>query len=122
MARRRYITILVVLAFPAGAHAQIAGSSLPADLAGGLAVPTVSGLPTAPELTTLPPMTNKPRFGYPGPDRMRVHAAGGGELHGAEGVDLLVGNTGPDRLFGETGPDRLLGGGGPDLIDGSSGG
>src|SRR4051795_4245202 len=95
--------------------------ALPADLPAAWALPSVAGLPVAPAIPALPVPAGKPKFGLPGPDRMTVATALGGELHGIEGSDVLAGAAGPDRLYGETGADVLTGAAGDDVVDGGSG-
>src|SRR3954462_3414643 len=95
--------------------------ALPAALPPSGGSPSVPGLPVAPAIPALPVPAGKPKFGLPGPDRMRVTTTLGGELHGIEGSDKLFGGAGPDRLYGETGADTLQGAAHDDLLDGSSG-
>ena len=96
---------------PAGAAslAPVAGA-LPADLPASWSLPSVAGLRVGPAIAPLPASPRQARYGLPGPDRLTVTAAAGGELHGLEGSDTVVGAAGADRLFGETGADALQGG------------
>ncbi|MEA2229174.1 MAG: hypothetical protein QOF04_2804, partial [Solirubrobacteraceae bacterium] len=95
----------------AAALTPVAGA-LPTDLPVAWAIPSVAGLPVAPVIPALPASPGKPKYGLPGPDRLRVTAALGGTLYGVEGADHLSGGPGPDRLYGQTGPDTALGNGG----------
>ncbi|MCW2991085.1 MAG: calcium-binding protein [Solirubrobacterales bacterium] len=122
MARRRLITLLVLLAVPATAHAELAVTVPPVDLAPELAIPTVDGLAVAPALPAIPAVKRHVRYGSPGVNRMQARGARGVVFHGLEGADRLKGGSGSDQLFGETAPDWLFGRAGADLLDGGSGG
>jgi Ca2+-binding RTX toxin-like protein len=100
----------------------VAASALPPGLPAAWAIPSVDGLPVAPAaLPVFSGASVRPRYGLPGGDRLRVRAASGGELHGREGSDRLLGAAGPDRLYGETGADVMFGRAGDDAVDGGSG-
>src|SRR3954454_3502700 len=108
MPRRRLTALLVILAVPATAHAELSVTTPPGDLAPTLALTTVTGLASAPALPALPEVSRNVRYGTPGANRLRAHSGRGVELHGLEGRDHLYGGAGPDLLYGETGPDVLL--------------
>src|SRR3954454_13779573 len=76
-----------------GLAAPAARGDLPIGLPGTWSLPSVDGLPVAPELPTLPAAPARVRFGLPGPDRLAAGAAGA-ELHGLEGSDPLLGAAG----------------------------
>lgn len=70
---------------------------------------------------------NSTAYGGRGNDHLYIHAPKngstvlGGELHGEEGNDWLLGHYGNDRLFGGSGDDFLRGNKGDDLLHGGDG-